>query len=368
MPRYVAAPEGVALSEPMAGVTLTGLRKFYGGVPVIHDLSARIANGALVSLLGPSGSGKTTVLRIIGGFVPADAGTVVLDGRDITDLPPNRRNIGMVFQSYGLFPHMTVLDNVAYGLRMRKVPPGERSDRIREVLHMVRLGGLEQRYPGQLSGGQQQRVAIARAVVLRPALLLLDEPLSNLDAKLREEMRHEIRQLQQETHLTTLFVTHDQDEALAISDEVIVMNAGRIEQAGTPNQIYETPETLFIARFVGQSNLLEGRVDAGDFVTENGWRFPIGDTTASGAARIGLRPEAIRITDPHGPPTDNHVDASISAIAYHGAFTIFGCTLATGERISVLHPNREVAGRQPQHRLGDAIRLTWPTSAAKLVR
>jgi putative spermidine/putrescine transport system ATP-binding protein len=357
---------------PQGGVELIGLCKSYGSLPILHDLSARIAEGTLVSLLGPSGSGKTTVLRIIGGFVAADAGRVILAGRDVTDLPANQRNIGMVFQTYGLFPHMTVRQNVAYGLRMRRVPAAERADRVRDVLEMVRLGGLEQRYPGQLSGGQQQRVAIARAVVVRPALLLLDEPLSNLDAKLRAEMRQEIRRLQQETRLTTLFVTHDQDEALAISDEVIVMNGGRIEQTGTPAQIYQSPETLFVAHFVGLSNLFEGRLDDdGAFVTAAGWRFPVAiEGAVRGPARIGLRPEAIRISGAAAPApaTGNHVTASIAAIAYHGAFTLFTCTLATGEQISVLHPNREVGGQQPQHRIGDSVRLTWPVAAAKRVR
>jgi putative spermidine/putrescine transport system ATP-binding protein len=360
------------LSAAAIGVELVNLRKSYGSQPIIHDLSARIAQGALVTLLGPSGSGKTTVLRIIGGFVAADRGRVILAGRDVTDLPANRRNIGMVFQSYGLFPHMTVRQNVAYGLRMRNVAAAERDERVREVLDMVRLTGLEHRYPGQLSGGQQQRVALARAVVVRPALLLLDEPLSNLDAKLREEMRQEIRRLQQETRLTTLFVTHDQDEALAISDEVIVMNAGRIEQTGTPNQIYESPETLFTARFVGQSNLLEGRLDGdGEFVTAAGWRFAVAaGGAAGGSVRIGLRPEAIRIGDAAAPPpsSGNHAVASIAAIAYHGAFTLFTCELATGERIAVLHPNRETDGRQPQYRIGDSVRLAFPAAAARLVR
>jgi ABC-type Fe3+/spermidine/putrescine transport system ATPase subunit len=357
------------LSEPAAGVELVGLRKAYGGLSIIHDLSARIAQGTLVSLLGPSGSGKTTVLRIIGGFTPADAGRVILAGRDVTDLPANRRNIGMVFQTYGLFPHMTVQQNVAYGLRMRNVAAAERTERVRDVLDIVRLAGLEARYPGQLSGGQQQRVALARAVVVRPSLLLLDEPLSNLDAKLREEMRQEIRRLQQETRLTTLFVTHDQDEALAISDLVIVMNAGRIEQTGTPNEIYESPETLFIARFVGQSNLLAGRLEDGHFVSDAGWRFAVA-VAGEGTVRIGLRPEAIRIGDlaEPAPPSDNHEAASISAIAYHGAFTVFTCMLATGEPISVLHPNREVEGRLKQHRIGDSVRLTWPIAAARRVR
>jgi len=241
-------------------VELRNVTKHFGEVRAVDNVSLAVRPGEFVSLLGPSGCGKTTTLRLIAGFEQITAGRILITGEDVTAQPPYKRNIGMVFQHYALFPHMTVWDNVAFGLRMRGVPRPEADNRIRGVLGLLRLAGLEQRYHRQLSGGQQQRVALARALVIQPKILLLDEPLSNLDAKLREEMRVELKQIQQRVGITTIFVTHDQEEALIMSDRVAVMNHGRIVQEGAPAEVYERPAHSFVAGFIGQSNLYWGEV------------------------------------------------------------------------------------------------------------
>jgi putative spermidine/putrescine transport system ATP-binding protein len=239
-------------------VQIDGLRKRYGSAVAVNGVSLAVRAGELLTLLGPSGCGKTTTLRCIGGFVRPDAGTIAIGGEDVTGLPPYRRHFGMVFQSYALFPHLTVFENVAFGLRIRRVASSELTSRVRRSLESVRLSDLAERLPKQLSGGQQQRVALARALVYEPRVLLLDEPLSNLDAKLRVEMRLEIRAIQRQQGLTAIYVTHDQEEALSISDRVAVMREGRIEQLASPSELYHAPLTPFIATFVGTSNLLEG--------------------------------------------------------------------------------------------------------------
>ncbi|OFX28319.1 MAG: hypothetical protein A2Z07_04240 [Armatimonadetes bacterium RBG_16_67_12] len=244
----------------MAAVELHSVSKQFGKVWAARNVSLSVNPGEFLSLLGPSGCGKTTTLRLIAGFEQATAGHVYIAGEDVTDRPAFKRNIGMVFQHYALFPHMTVHQNVAFGLRMRGVPKSEIDARVARVLALVRLSGLEDRYHRQLSGGQQQRVALARALVIEPQVLLLDEPLSNLDAKLREEMRVELKQIQQQIGITTVFVTHDQEEALTLSDRVVVMNHGEIVQQGSPIEVYERPAHSFVAGFIGQSNLFRGHV------------------------------------------------------------------------------------------------------------
>jgi ABC-type Fe3+/spermidine/putrescine transport system ATPase subunit len=246
----------------VATVELTGIVKTYGGHRAVDALSIGVASGERLALLGPSGCGKTTTLNMIAGFLEPDAGEIAIAGRPMRGIPAYRRDAGMVFQSYALFPHLSVHDNVAFGLVMRRVPRGEIAERVRAALELVRLVGLERRYPRELSGGQQQRVALARALVIRPAVLLLDEPLSNLDAKLRQEMRLEIVEIQRRLGITTIFVTHDQEEALAIADRVAVMRAGRVEQIDSPAGIYAAPRTAFVARFIGEGNFLPGRVTA----------------------------------------------------------------------------------------------------------
>ncbi len=252
----------------MAEVTLTGVTKRYGDAIAVRGVDLMIADGEFVTLLGPSGCGKTTTLHMVAGLIPPTSGVITIGGRVVADaaggriVPPNKRNLGMVFQSYALWPHMTLAANVGYPLKLRRVPPKARAARVRDVLSLVALDGLAERYPHELSGGQQQRGALARALVGEPDILLLDEPLSNLDAKLREELRAEIRRVQQSVGTTVLFVTHDQDEAMALSDRVAVMRAGAIEQVGTPRVIYEQPATRFVASFVGAVNLLDA-VDEG---------------------------------------------------------------------------------------------------------
>lgn len=244
----------------MEHVCLEGISKFYGSVCAVDRLSISIDEGESVALLGPSGCGKTTTLNLLAGFLAPDAGTIRIGNRNVVGLPPNKRNLGMVFQSYALFPHMTVAENVAFGLKLRRVANSERARLVAEVLDMVRLGGLSDRYPRQLSGGQQQRVSLARALVVKPEIMLFDEPLSNLDAKLREEMRTELLEIQNRVKVTSLYVTHDQEEALALADRVAVMSDGHIEQIGTPDEVYESPATAFVAKFLGESNVLPATI------------------------------------------------------------------------------------------------------------
>ncbi|MBI4279356.1 MAG: ABC transporter ATP-binding protein, partial [Armatimonadetes bacterium] len=244
----------------MAEVRLEHVTKRFGAVTAVRGLSLHVQDGELVALLGPSGCGKTTTLRCIGGFIDPDEGEIFFGGRRVTHLEPEQRNIGMVFQSYALFPHMTVFDNVAFGLRMRRAAPEEVRRRAQAILDKVQLTGMERRYPRQLSGGQQQRVALARALVCEPEVLLLDEPLANLDAKLREEMRFYIRSLQKEVGITTIYVTHDQAEAMVFADRIAVMFDGVMQQLGTPEEVYQTPATQQVADFIGLTNFLPGRV------------------------------------------------------------------------------------------------------------
>ncbi|MDQ0971174.1 spermidine/putrescine ABC transporter ATP-binding subunit [Neobacillus niacini] len=244
----------------MSYLCLENVVKTFNKTEVVKMMNLEIKQGELVSFLGPSGCGKTTTLNMIAGFLDVDGGRIVVDGKPVHLLPPNKREMGMVFQNYALFPHMTVFDNVAYGLKLRKVSKSEIHTRVTEALEMVRLAGYEKRYPKELSGGQQQRVSLARALVIKPKVLLLDEPLSNLDAKLRQEMREEIVEIQKKVGITTIFVTHDQEEALAISDRIAVMYEGRIEQVDTPVAIYNHPQTDFVSRFIGEVNQIQGQV------------------------------------------------------------------------------------------------------------
>jgi spermidine/putrescine transport system ATP-binding protein len=283
------------------------LCKAWGERRILDHFSLQVRDGEFITLLGPSGCGKTTLLRLLGGFETADAGRILLGGEDITRLPPHQRPVNTVFQNYALFPHMNVFDNVAYGLRMEGRPRDEIAQRVRDALSMVRLDGFAERRPHQLSGGQQQRVAIARAVVKKPRVLLLDEPLSALDYKLRRDMQIELKRLQRELGITFLFVTHDQEEALSMSDRIVVMREGHVEQIGTPRDVYETPASLFVARFVGEANLFRGEALAqeGDETLRasvEGREIllrPRGRQFAPGAKlRVMLRPEDLRLSDP----------------------------------------------------------------------
>ncbi|MBM3471041.1 MAG: ABC transporter ATP-binding protein [Armatimonadetes bacterium] len=284
-------------------VELSGLKKRFGDVTAVGGVDLAVPEGSFVTLLGPSGCGKTTTLRLIAGFYDPDEGEMRIGGRRINDLPPDQRNTAMVFQDFALFPHMTVFENIAYGLRMRGQPNAEISRRVEETARLLGLAGMERKWPLQLSGGQQQRVALARALIVEPEVLLLDEPLSNLDAKLRIRVRTEIRQIQQQLGKTTIYVTHDQEEALSISDTIAVMAAGRIVQVGTPYEVYYTPASRFVADFVGIANFVEGRVvrdggaagvEAGGAVLEMGTR----DLRAGSAVLLAIRPEAVRLLEP----------------------------------------------------------------------
>ncbi len=300
--RGVLAPRG-------APIELRGIVKRYGAMTAVDAVSLAIAAGEFVSFLGPSGSGKTTTLLMIAGFVAPNAGAILLGGADITRLPPYRRNIGMVYQSYALFPHMTVARNIAFPLRMRGMRKAEIRRRTERVLGLVRLEGFEDRLPNQLSGGQQQRVALARALVFEPPLLLMDEPLGALDKKLREELQVEIKRIQREIRSTVVYVTHDQEEALSMSDRVVVMNRGRIEQVGSPSELYERPRTRFVADFLGAANFLEAEIIRRDGTallrTRNGTlleaTLPEG-AVFGGSALVAIRPERVRLGPRAGAP------------------------------------------------------------------
>ena len=300
----------------MSSVSLIQLKKKFGSALAVSDFSLEIADGELVAFLGPSGCGKTTTLRMIAGFIDPTAGRVLIGEDDVTALPVHKRNTGMVFQRYALFPHMTVAHNVSFGLEMRKTPAAERAHRISLALDMVRMTEFKDRYPRQLSGGQQQRVAIARALAVEPKVFLLDEPLSNLDAKLRLEVREEIRALQQRLGLTTIFVTHDQEEALAISDRMAIMHDGKVQQVGTPEDVYEKPANLFVADFLGKMNFFSGQQSGeGQFRTQEGLTFKVAAVTAD-TVTIGVRPERIELSG--APSSDNSVPVTLKSFSFLG--------------------------------------------------
>jgi spermidine/putrescine ABC transporter ATP-binding subunit len=336
------------------------LRKRFGVVTAVDDVSLEVRSGEFFSLLGPSGCGKTTILRTIAGILQPDEGTVRLEGRDVTRLPVHARNMTLVFQSYALFPHLTVFENVAFGLRMRKTPEGDVRRRVDEALDLVRLGGFQARYPAQVSGGQQQRVALARALVVHPALLLLDEPLSNLDTRLREEMRAEIRMIQRKVGITTILVTHDIHEAFALSDRIAVLSAGRIEQLGTPLEIYQQPRTRFVAEFAGQSNHFEGKVIAVErgrtrVATAHGidlWVAPREAPVASDAALwVMLRPERVRLGVSGGA---NCFPATVTEVTYLGGLTAYRLGVGKGE----IFAHVQNTGAE-SYAVGEALTVGW---------
>jgi putative spermidine/putrescine transport system ATP-binding protein len=342
----------------MGFLTLEKLSKIYGDFAAARDIDLSVAKGEFVSLLGPSGCGKTTTLQMIAGLVEPTTGTIMLDGRDITRETPNRRGLGIVFQSYALFPHMTVAQNVAFGLEMRKIARAERDERVATMLGLVHLGGFSERYPRQLSGGQRQRVAIARALVIQPPVLLLDEPLSNPDAKLREEMQFELRRIQQRVGTTTIMVTHDQAEALSISDRVVVMEQGRMTQVDAPYRLYENPATPFISTFVGKMNRLDGvwRKGAAEVA---GVALP---AEASGlqegqAIALSIRPEKIALK----PPGQGRLDGTIANRFFLGGSWLFTVETPAGA-ILVSAPN----DRDEPDREGARVALDWAPASLRI--
>ncbi|MNI05511.1 Spermidine/putrescine import ATP-binding protein PotA [compost metagenome] len=274
-----------------AHLSIQKLTKRYKTGDGVTDISLDVKKGEMITLLGPSGCGKTTVLRSVGGFLDPDSGDIMIEGKSVLSAPPEKRPTSMVFQGYNLWPHMTVYENLAFGLKIRKIRKAERDKAISEVLELVRLPGSEKKYPGQLSGGQQQRIAVARSLLLKPAVLLLDEPFSALDAKLRHEMREELREIQAELGLTMVFVTHDQEEALSISDRIVVMNHGQIEQIATPQEIYDEPKSLYVAQFIGKMNFMKGVITE-DGIQVGSLHFP-NATGLSGEVTVAVRPEDI---------------------------------------------------------------------------
>jgi putative spermidine/putrescine transport system ATP-binding protein len=325
----------------MPELVLSRLTRRFGGHAAVDDLSLTVRDGEFVCLLGPSGCGKTTTLRIIAGFEHADAGTLTLDGADITRLPPEKREIGVVFQSYALFPHKTVAENIGFGLKMRRRPKAEVARAVEEALALVRLDGLGGRYPRALSGGQQQRVALARALAIRPRLLLMDEPLSNLDAQLREEMRVEIRRIQQSLGITAVLVTHDQGEALAMADRVAVMSKGRLQQMAPPAEIYEAPATAFVGGFIGQVNALDGQLEhEGVLLLPGGMRIMgQGKGLASGApARAMVKQERLSLARVESLHEQNRLPCRVVERTYLGGSIAYRCK-AAGLTLTALLPN-----------------------------
>jgi spermidine/putrescine transport system ATP-binding protein len=351
-------------------VQLVDLVKRFEDVVAVDGINVHIASGEFFSLLGPSGCGKTTTLRLIAGFERPTSGRVLLDGVDVAHTPPHKRNVNTVFQSYALFPHLSVADNVAFGLRFKTVTKAEASGMVGEVLALVRLEGLERRKPSQLSGGQQQRVALARALVLNPAVLLLDEPLGALDAKLRKALQIELKALQEEVGVTFVYVTHDQEEALTMSDRIAVMSAGRIEQIGSPQQVYEEPLTSYVADFLGVSNLMQARAEGR---TEGGCRLRIGDfelvgsrgeTTARGDVRVVIRPERVRV-GPHEENGRNRIPGMVRRTVYLGSSTQVMVQLAHGETLQAMVQND---GQRFPYSQGDPVSVFLPAEALRVLR
>jgi putative spermidine/putrescine transport system ATP-binding protein len=343
-PAVEPASGGAASSATKAAapaVSLRDVRKSYGGVEAVAGVDLDIERGEFFTMLGPSGSGKTTLLRIIAGFVPTDRGSVALGGIDVTRQPPFMRNVNTVFQDYALFPHMDVLENVEYGLRVKRVGRADRRRRAQGALDMVRLSDLGARKPAELSGGQRQRVALARAIVNEPEVLLLDEPLGALDLKLRQEMQLELKRIQREVGITFVFVTHDQEEALTMSDRLVVVNHGRIEQLGTPVEVYERPASEFVAGFIGVSNLLE-----------------------RGGRRFTIRPEKITLSESDQPAGGgDHIESgSIHDVIYLGMVTRYVVELDAGGTLIVVSQNRETAAADAVEVAGRRVTVSWRES------
>jgi spermidine/putrescine transport system ATP-binding protein len=352
----------------MAGdVELRGITKRFGHVTAVDDVTLHVRSGEFFSLLGACGCGKTTTLRLIAGFEQPTAGSVLLDGSDMTSTPAHKRKVNTVFQSYALFPYLSVFENVAFGLRRRRTPKAELRKRVEDMLHVVHLDGLDKRMPSQLSGGQQQRVALARALVLEPSVLLLDEPLGALDAKLRKTLQLELKSLQERVGVTFVYVTHDQEEALTMSDRIAVMSDGRIEQVATPKEIYEEPSTLFVADFLGVSNLMPATAVAsenGDLRVRMG-TFELlvrrGDVDARGDVKIVIRPERVLVAH-FGDGGENRLPGMVERVVYLGSAEQLVIRLATGDTVQALVPNDGATHRFEQ---GTPVHVHLPAESLR---
>jgi putative spermidine/putrescine transport system ATP-binding protein len=365
-----------------AALALHNLVKRFADVVAVDDVSLDVATGEFVTLLGPSGSGKTTTLRLIAGFTAPDGGSIEIDGRNVERMPPYRRDVGMVFQNYALFPHMTAAQNIAFPLEMRRVGRNDIKKAVADALSLVKLDGMGGRYPRQLSGGQQQRIALARAVVFRPRLLLMDEPLGALDKKLRESLQLEILRISRQLGATVIYVTHDQEEALVMSDRIAIFNQGRIEQLGTGGDLYERPTSLFVADFIGESNILRGQIERDGeaaWLRRKGWRWRIAEgaveragLTEAATAALVIRPERLEIRSPDRgteggdgrPPGVNLVEAAVTEVLYLGPSRKYALTLPDGQPAVVRQP----ASAPGDSRVGDRVVLAWAPDDAVLVR
>jgi spermidine/putrescine transport system ATP-binding protein len=365
----------LTMSDPTSAISIRGVTKRFGDVTAVHDLTLEIREGEFLTLLGPSGCGKTTTMRMVAGFEEPDQGDILLRGEDVVGVPPNKRHVNMCFQNYALFPHMDVQQNIEYGLKLKNVGKEERARKVEEMLGIVRLEGYEHRRPGQLSGGQQQRVALARALVNEPAALLLDEPLGALDVKLRKQMQLELKRIQHELKTTFVYVTHDQEEALSMSDRIAVMNAGVVEHLGSPREVYERPATPFVADFVGVLNAAELTVSSvsGDraVLTLNDHdRFVAPaqglDLVEGTPVLAAVRPERVSIKKGDADAGDgSRLSGTVSQVVYLGTLTQFFVDSATG-RPFVVHELSTEGGEAVD--AGDAVTLTWPAEDTSILR
>ena len=380
VPSPVPSTEGTsATTGPTDGrpaLILRDLRKVFGTAVAVDGVDLEVRRGEFLTLLGPSGSGKTTTLRMVAGFMAPTGGSIEIDGSDMTRVPPHRRDVGMVFQNYALFPHMTAAQNIAFPLQMRRTSRTETARRVADALALVKLSDFGDRYPRQLSGGQQQRIALARAVVFEPRLLLMDEPLGALDRKLREALQLEILHVSRQLGATVIYVTHDQEEALVMSDRIAIFSAGRIEQLGSGEDLYDRPVSLFVADFIGESNILRGRFErdaAGGWLVREAGRWRVGEAAVKRAAldpgspaALVLRPERIHIGGPSDetPAGVNAVEATVVDALYLGSDRKYGLTLVDGQRAAV---REQLDGGDRQWASGDRVRLTWSIDDGVLV-
>lgn len=357
--------------SPSTHIELQSITKRYGDQSAVRDLSLSIQRGELFCLLGPSGCGKTTTLSMIAGFIHPNSGEILFDDQPMVGVPVQKRNIGMVFQNYALFPHMSTYDNIAFGLRRRRIATAEERTRVADILRLVHLEGTEERLPRELSGGQQQRVALARALVFRPTVLLLDEPLSNLDAKLREEMRIELRKIHEEANITTIFVTHDQEEALSMADRVAVMKEGALQQVSSPTEIYQHPVNAFVAKFIGQSNLLSGRMtvdqhsglvlktSVGDLRVENHGSAPMQEF-----ATLLIRPESLRIDLESAPGDQISLSGRIRSTMFLGSVQRVEVSVGDETFICTMNPDKG----SHSFGVGDTVKVSWDPTEAVLLK